>query len=205
MSDQYLFQGVESIEQVLTKSWQMLSRGAAEPGDPFHTAVLGTDGPGGCNLRTVVLRGVLVAERSLICHTDVRSPKVQEIQNNPWVSWLFYHPEQKVQLRLTGSATLHTDDELADEQWQAAPESSKRLYCAMQPPGTPVDAPSSGLPKDLGPRSLTVEESAAGRENYAVIACPVVFIDWLYLRAEGHRRAQFTRGDEGWASTWVIP
>jgi hypothetical protein len=196
----------QSLEDIWDNAWAMLVLGATDATDPFHTPVLGTVSPPGCSVRTVVLRRIIPAERILICHTDLRSDKVQEIQRNPRASWLFYHSRQKVQLRLTGQATLHTADELADQQWAASALTSRRTYCAVDRPGAPSNGPTSGLPEPLLLTEPTWAESEAGRTNFTVIACRVDFMDWLYLRAEkGHLRAQFTwRGDE-LSATWVVP
>jgi 3-hydroxyisobutyrate dehydrogenase len=195
----------DSFEAILENSWAMLSTGAEQAQDPFHTPVLGTVSPQGCSLRTIVLRRVIPAERILICHTDVRSPKVHGVGQNPGVSWLFYHPEQKVQLRIVGPATLHTDDALADEQWTATTLMSRRSYCAIVGPGTPNDAPTSGLPDFLETRSPTLVESETGRKHLVVIACRVDFLDWYFLRVQGHRRAQFNWQGNEMTAQWVAP
>ncbi len=103
-----------NLEAILTEAWAMLARGVANAADPCHTPVLGTSSPHGCNLRTVVLRQTDQNDRVLICHSDLRAGKVQEIRRDPRVSWLFYHPQEKVQLRIAGQARLHTGDDLAD-------------------------------------------------------------------------------------------
>jgi hypothetical protein len=194
-----------SLEEALALSWQMLTRGATTAKDPFHTPVLGTVKPTGCSLRTVVLRRVIKEKRMLICHSDLRSEKIHEIEKNPRISWLFYHPQQKVQLRLAGQATLHTHDELANQQWAATTLMSRRCYCAPVGPGTFSAQSTSGLPEFLQDRSPTVAESEAGRKNFVVIACLVDFLDWLYLRARGHRRAQFSWLKDALTANWVTP
>jgi 3-hydroxyisobutyrate dehydrogenase len=194
-----------SFEEILETAWEMLACGASVSRDPFHTPVLGTIGPDNCNLRTVVLRGVFPEERVLMCHTDLRSGKIRDIRQNPRVSWLFYHPQQKVQLRLAGQATIHTADELADRQWAATKLMSRRCYSAPDGPGTASDEPSSGLPEFLKNRSPTPAESELGRKKFAVIRCRIDFLDWLFLRARGHRRAQFFWKENTVASKWVTP
>ncbi len=195
----------DSLTEALAVSWKLLSMGVTEAKDPFHTPVLGTVDAAGCSLRTVVLRRVMEPERILICHTDLRSAKVQHIRAHPRVSWHFYHPQHNVQLRLAGPATLHTDDALADEQWANSKLMSRRCYRAVPGPGTPSDSPTSGLPEFLETRSPTLEESELGRQHFVVIACRVDFLDWYYLRAQGHRRAQFFWNEEGMSSQWVVP
>ena len=118
---------------------ESLSRGAARFNDPFHWPVLGTTGKEGASLRCVILRQFLMPDRVLVCHSDARAEKVQEISGLDKVSWLFYHPQKKVQLRISGHATLHADDQFADEQWAAVRATSRLNYCAVAPPGTPVD------------------------------------------------------------------
>ena len=197
---------MENLQDIWDNAWAMLALGVTDAADPFHTPVLGTVSPMAVVCARWCYVGIIPAERILICHTDLRSEKVQEIQRNPRVSWLFYHSQQKVQLRLTGQATLHTTDELADQQWAASALTSRYSYCAVDRPGAPSNGPTSGLPEPLLLRAPTWAESEAGRKNFTVIACRVDFMDWLYLRAEeGHLRAQFTwRGDE-LSATWVVP
>ena len=194
-----------TLEQVLAESWAMVAHAITEPAHPFRTPVLGTTGPHGCNLRTVVLRRVIEPERLLICHTDLRSSKIHDLRQQPRLSWLFYHPQEKIQLRFDGQATLHTDDDLADEQWVACNLMSRRIYRTLNVPGTPLSGPASGLPESLITRAPTPAESEAGRKNFAVIACKVDFIDWLFLNSEGNWRAQFRWANDKLTATWIVP
>ena len=130
----------DTLDGVLEGIWKMLGRGVSNYRDPFHWPVLGTTDPRGPNMRCVILRGFSKSDRVLVCHTDARAVKVQEISASSSVGWLFYHPQKKVQLRISGHATLHTDDEFADSQWAASRISSRLNYCATEPPGSPWPA-----------------------------------------------------------------
>lgn len=183
----------------------MLKRGVTRFNDPFHWPVLGTTGGDGCNVRTVILRQFLLPDRILVCHTDARAGKVQEIGHCSEVRWLFYHPEEKVQLRISGQATCHQDDPLADSQWAATNITSRLDFCATHPPGTPVDKPSSGLPHFLLKRAPTVLENKRSRRNFMAISCSIHSMDWLKLSALGHRRARFDWHENRLDATWLIP
>lgn len=87
-----------ALDGVLKEILAMLDRGAAHYHDPFHWPVLGTTGKDGVRLRCVILREFLMPDRVLVCHTDARAAKVEEISNVVKVSWLFYHPKRKVKL-----------------------------------------------------------------------------------------------------------
>jgi len=198
--------GLDTLEGVLENAWKMLLKGAERSDDPFHRPVLGSTGPQGCNLRTVILRQVLVRERMLVCHSDARAPKADEIRASHRVAWLFYHPVKKVQLRIYGQATLHRDDAMADEQWTAVGITSRLNYATGQPPGTPVEQPTSGLPDILRHKVPTLLESETVRPNFLTIACRLDAMDWLRLSLLGSRRARFTWDDKDrLQATWLVP
>ncbi len=195
----------DTLEGVLKGSWTMLKRGVDYFNDPFHRPVLGTTGKDGSNLRMVILRHFILPNRILVCHSDARSAKVQEISNFAKVSWLFYHPKRKVQLRISGRGILHTYDQFADEQWRATKITNRYNYGTTEPPGTPIDKPSSGLSDLFLNKVPTLLESENCRENFMVIACQIKHMDWLILRTLGNRRARFDWDKNGLNAKWLIP
>ncbi|MCP4756831.1 MAG: pyridoxamine-phosphate oxidase [Proteobacteria bacterium] len=195
----------KTLDSILNEVWTMLERGVAETEDPFHWPVLGTTSAEGFSQRTVILRQVNPPERMLVCYTDARAPKVSEIEHSNRVGWLFYHPKEKVQLRITGQAELHGDDAFADAQWADTGITSRLNYCAATPPGTPVDRPSSGLPDLMINKLPTLLESEKGRPNFMSIACRIDSIDWLILSLLGNRRARFQWNENELASNWLVP
>lgn len=195
----------DSFDDILNEIWKMLERGVSRFNDPFHWPVLGTTGKDGCRLRTVIFRQFILPDRILVCHTDARAPKAREICHSSNVSWLFYHPKKNVQLRISGKAELHTDDPFADDQWAASKITSRLNYSAIEPPGTPVHKPSSGLPDFLLNKIPTLLESEKARKNFMAISCRIDSIDWLILSVLGNRRARFDWDENGLSATWLIP
>jgi pyridoxamine 5'-phosphate oxidase len=195
----------DDLHGILNEVWTMLKRGVTHSNDPFHWPVLGTTGKDGCNLRTVILRRLILPDRILVCYSDARATKAQDIGHYSKVGWLFYHPEKKVQLRISGQAKLHRDDQFADDQWAAAKITSRLDYSTTHPPGTPVDKPSSGLPDYLLIKIPKLLDSERSRKNFMAISCRIDSIDWLTLGALGHRRARFDWDENGFSATWLIP
>ncbi len=183
----------------------MLKRGCTRFDDPFHCPVLGTTGRNDGSLRTVILRQFTLPDRILVCYTDARAAKTQEIRNNSNVNWLFYHPKDKIQLRINGKAELHTDDPFADEQWAATKITGRLDYCATQPPGTRIEKPGSGLPDFLLEKVPTLLKTEKGRKNFMTISCRIDSIDGLKLRTLGHRRARFVWDGNILNASWLIP
>jgi len=195
----------DTLDGILDEIWKMLGRGASRFDDPFHWPVLGTTAADGVSLRTVILRQFTLADRILVCHTDARAEKIREISKSARVGWLFYHPRRKVQLRILGPATLHADDEFAERQWAAAKITSRLNYCAVEPPGTAIETPSSGLPDFLLNKVPTLLETERGRKNFMAIAGRIDSMDWLVLSLLGNRRARFDWDENGLNAKWLIP
>ena len=194
-----------NLQGVLENTWRLLEQGAIRSDDPFHWPVLGTVLNKECSLRTVILRQAVAEDRTLVCHTDSRAPKVKEIRNQPQASWLFYHPEKKIQVRISGQATLHDDDPFADQQWADSSVTSRLNFCASQPPGTPLDKPSSGLPDFLLKKVPTFMQTEMGRKHFMAIAVKVYSMDWLMLKITGNRRARFEWDGDTLNANWLVP
>ncbi len=191
---------------ILKKIWKHLDLGTLDRKHPFHTPVFGTVAEG-CqpNLRVVVLRRFWRRPPQLAFHTHIGSPKVCEIKANPNVFWLFYHSEEKLQLRIKGKAEVHIEDDLKEEQWLASSFFSRRCYTGEAP--TQISKkPTSGLPEDLTDREPTKEESEAGRGNFAVITSTIDTIDCLELDFQGNRRSLFNWNSNGEIERkWLTP
>lgn len=182
------------LEATRATAFALLARGVADRRHPFHTPVLGSVGADGePRLRTLVLRGFDAGARTVRLHTDRRSGKAADIAHQPRVSLLGYDPGQRVQIRLSGHATLHDDDAVAEVGWASSRDFSRMCYAVEPAPGQPVAA---SPPEPLDP--------LAGRANFAVIRLVFDRLEWLWLAAGGHQRALFTWNDSPQA-TWLVP
>ncbi len=197
-----------SNEELLQKIFAMLTRGVADRKSPLHTPTVATIGADGSpQVRIVVFRKFLHEERQMIFHTDLRSPKIEELRDDNRVSWLFYHAGEKLQFRIAGSATIHADenDALKLKQWQATWAFGRRCYMGKAPSRTVAEA-TSGMSAELESREPTIEESEIGFPNFAVVSTKIISIDCLELHAKGHRRSYFAWNESGELQTnWLTP
>lgn len=195
-------------EELLSKIFAMLTRGVADRKSPLHTPTLATIGTDGSpKTRIVVFRKFLPEERNLIFHTDLRSPKIEEISADRRVSWLFYHAGEKMQFRIAGEATIlaNADNALKLKQWQATRAFGRRCYMG-EAPSRVVEEATSGMPAEIENREPTIEESETGFPNFAVISTKISSIDSLELYATGHRRTLFTWNEDGESEMrWLTP
>lgn len=196
---------ISTLDAVLEYSWKLLHEGVRNYRSPFHHAALTTIDDNKPQVRAVILREFSEKDRILICHCDMRSPKVFQIHGNRNVSWLFYDHKKWLQLRISGTASVHTDDAIAESQWKKVNVFHRINYCAEIPPGSPTDKPTSGIPDFLRDKASPFLDNSESRKNFAVIMCQFNEMDWLLLKLTGHIRAKFHWKDHGMDASWVIP
>jgi pyridoxamine 5'-phosphate oxidase len=132
----------EDLAAVRAAAFALLARGVADRRSPLHTPTLASIGLDGMpRARTLVLRGFDAATRIIRLHSDCRSDKFAELARNPGCALHGYDAAAQIQLRLEGSATLHTDDTVAEAGWQASRPFSRIVYSAEPAPGTAIAAP----------------------------------------------------------------
>ena len=183
--------------------WRRLRDGVGDRRSPFHTPALGTVDPHGRpQVRTVVLRGVDRAAGTLRVHTDRRAEKASEVAAARMASLHVYDRDAKIQVRVEGTATLHTDDAVAEAAWAVAQASSRATYAIDPGPGTAI---REGGDYRLGSEAEAWDGAEAGRGNFAVVTVRAERLEFLYLDRRGHRRALWLRSDGGWVESWLVP
>jgi 3-hydroxyisobutyrate dehydrogenase len=194
-----------NLDGILADCWHRLVNGVKSSKHPFHCPTLGTTQLDEVELRTVVLRKVIPTEKTLIFHSDERSPKIDQIKKNNKISWLFYDEKSRIQIRLKAKATIHHLDDIALSRWKDSRLESRRCYLVNPAPSVLIDFPDDGLPKNLEVKDLTEENVAEGFKNFVVVKTEVTSIDWLFLNHSGHRRAQFTYSENEVKKEWMLP
>jgi len=202
-----LIDGIEYDLNALEKDcWLRLLNGSLSYKNPLHNPVVANTNEHGVNLRTVVLRKVDTVKKELSLHTDIRSGKWKELSDNSAMSWIFYNPIGKIQIRLSGVAMLHHDDEIAAAAWEKSTMSSRKIYSGEFGPSSLSDTPTSGLPAKFETADPTPEESEIGKVNFGIITTSINWMEWLWLNSKGHRRAQFDYNEaKDFNANWLVP
>ncbi|MBY5351893.1 pyridoxamine 5'-phosphate oxidase family protein [Rhizobium leguminosarum] len=187
------------LAEIDASAWAELEAAAADPQSAFrYLNLCSVDADGRPQARMVVLRRVDVARRVLEIHTDVRSPKWQEISADPRVTILGFGPQPKVQLRLQGSTELYGPaSECAAEAWSLLPLSTRSTYMGG-PPGDEIGE---------RPASEAAVTDADGQAFFGVLIFRAETLDWFQLRHAENRRAVFAYDHLGALTSygWVNP
>lgn len=188
------------LEAVREEIFSRLGRAVKDRRSPLHTPVIATHGiDGHMKARIVVLRAFDPVAATLRFHTDRRGRKIAELNADPHISFAFYDPHARVQIRAEGRASIHIEDELADQAWASSQRMSRVCYGVQPGPGSHISGPDDFvLPDD----DLSI---AAGRAHFCVILSQMDALEYLFLRHAGHRRARFTRAADGWSGEWLAP
>lgn len=180
-------------------AWTELMDAAADPHAGFRYVTLCTaDTAQRPQARIVVLRECDDARRRLTFHTDVRSPKWQEMAANPQVTVLGYCHERRLQLRLAGQVHCYAaGSEIARSIWRALPSHTRQTYHGG-PPGE-VRATASLTDESTDPE--------AGESRFGVVIVQVVSLDAYQLQRNDNQRALFRYAADGvlQAGEWINP
>ncbi len=158
---------------------------------PWHLPGLATIAAHGPEVRTVVLRAVADDAATLTIHTDARTPKIAQLRRDNRVSLLFHDANRQTQIVMRGEASLHSDDDIANEQWAQSAPSSQLAYMAPLAPGVVVEGPWTNRPQEFQGRLPAPAQLQSGRPNFMAIVCHIRQIDWLWLQPDGNLRARF--------------
>jgi pyridoxine/pyridoxamine 5'-phosphate oxidase len=187
----------DDLDAVREEIRTRLIRGVRDRRSAFHLMTLASsDESGRPRLRTVVLRGVDHQLSDVSFHTDARSAKFRELSARPACAMLFYDPRAHIQVRLEGRAQLHREDTVALAAWEKSTPQARRCYAIEPAPGTPIDDPRAAEFAADQPRP---------RERFVRVVVAIERIEWLYLRAEGHRRAAFANDGGRFTAHWLVP
>lgn len=176
-----------------THCWERLRDAVKNRHNPWRTPAVANAGADGPEVRTVVLRAVHRDEARLSFHTDARSDKVLQLQNQGTLSWVFYGANEDEQLRCWGRVKLHCSDTLAKQAWDQLHPSGRALYCEQAIPGTPWRPDEQIL------------ERVPGFDNFLLVHCSVSEMDWLRLAPECNVRVRMRHSDNGWTQQRLVP
>ena len=178
---------LESLERIEARCWDELERAATDRAHEWRVQALATQGVERAEVRSLVLRDLMRAEKALVFYTDARSPKARQLRAHPLASLLAWSPAMAWQLRLAVRLEVKTSGLDRASRWARVKLARQAMdYLAAVPPGTPIE---------------TFEAGRGSREHFAVVTATVQHIDWLELHADGHRRARF----EGESRVWLAP
>ncbi len=185
------------------EAWTRLREAADSPTHPMRVLVLATiDSSGSPAARLMVLRGANRTLGRVWFYTDRRSEKVEQVERCPAISAVAWDPDAAVQLRITGTATVHADDQLVAKHWSQVEARLRALYAAPEAPGMPLRELDPHLMSTKRAMDFGTEEIARG--NFAVVETQVQTIEWLQLSGDDRRRA-IMHESTGWAAQPLAP
>lgn len=181
-----------------------LRRAVFDKKHPFHFPVLGTINKDFPALRNVVLRDFQELPPTLFFHTDYRSPKITEIQENNNVSFWFYNPKHRLQLRVKAKASIHSKNKIAKLFWHKCSANSIKNYAGKLPPSIKTAEYINNLPEQFSGNVEKLSDIPEAFENFALVSCEVLSIDALLLGRTKHIRKFFTFENGEWTEEYLV-
>ena len=193
----------ENLTEIKEKIWSLFNNAVSYRSSPFRLPVFICGDQSDFDGRIVVLRKSDQSNNLIQFHSDIRSDKIAKLKKNKNSSILFYDKEEKIQVRLKVECVINFNNDVTKESWLKTGHMSRKCYLLDNGPGSESLKPTSGLKPELDNFQFTKEQSEEGYKNFTVIQCKIKSIEWLYLAAQGHRRAKFELANN--KEYWLIP
>lgn len=189
-----LFHETEALDAVWMTVKKELQRAALDKKHPFRFVVLSSSSESRPDARYVVLRKT---EGDFCCYiyTDSRSHKVFQLEQQPVVTLLFYHPQKRCQVKIQGRATIHRQDSVSKSHWANVQGEAQKAYQSILAPGTPIETPAAAH----------TWEQAGDSRHFTVIAIQAEAVECLQLNGLQHLRVVFRKDAGGWSGHWLAP
>ena len=151
------------------------------------------------NTRNIVIRDFSEKKLTIRFHTDKRSSKISDIQNNNKISLLGYERKDKLQIRFDTEATILDSDEFLLDIWKSMYPMSRECYRVIESPGSKI--------KSLEDIKFEEEDDQGlnGFENFVAVSCDIQSIEVLYLHHAGHLRASYINNNGKLNGEWIVP
>ena len=195
----------ETENEIQTKIWSMLEEGVLNRKSDFRTPIFISSNNDEADGRVVVLRGADKNQYSLSFHSDYRSNKVNLLKENPKGALVFYDKKEKIQLRIKVECSINFKNNISKKAWEKTQQISRKCYLASLAPGTKLEEPGSSIDKKFEAFEYSFEESEMGEDNFCVVTCKIISIEWLYLSVKGHRRAKIYFDKQENHFNWLVP
>ncbi len=185
---------LQDLNEVEAAIWRELAQAAGEPRHEWRRCVVATAGPDGPEARTMVLRECDAQARLLVLYTDARSPKLQQVAQDPRAQIVCWSSALNWQLRLRCHLQVETQGLAVSTRWARVRFSpGAQDYLSHLPPGAALQphAQHPALPR-------AAHHDAVAHHHFAVLIAQVQAVDWLELHAAGHRRARFEGNERAW-------
>ena len=173
--------------------------------DPFHLFYIATSSEKTPNIRTVVLRSFSMNKNFFEFHSDIRSPKIEQLNINSNFSALFYNPDKKIQLRFSGTTKILHKDASTKKRWAGISNSSRRCYLGPFNPSSTIEDDHPNIPDEFRFGDPMIEETEQGFENFVIVRCQFNSIDYLSLKYSGHSRCRFDFIGKNVSVCWLAP
>ena len=169
-----------------------IKKGVSERGHPFRFITMATVGIETlARLRTVVLREVS-EDLILTIYTDSRTQKIKHLAVNNQISFLLYHPEKLLQLRIEGTAEIVKDNKRVLETWNNIQLNSRKDYITHSSPGSAISNPD-------------FVEYLEDKNYFTLIDIVPTTIEYLRLQHPKNIRALFTENNGDWNGQFLVP
>jgi len=186
---------------ILKNEFSALSEAVKTAKHEYHSFSFATLRLNKPEIRTVILREIDNQKNTIAFHSDIRSSKLDDIKMNNNVSALFYDKVRRIQLRISGEASIDKGSPKLKSSWDAMKPESKLCYMGPYAPSKELNSFLVNLPNHNA-QNISAKSDALGYSRFCKITIKIKSMDWLHLKHTGHERLLFSF-DKKITSKWI--
>ena len=179
--------------QIINSEWENINLGIQKAKHDYHSFIFSTVSKNSPDSRTVILRDFDEDKPAIWFHSDRRSKKILQLEENKNVSALFYDKSRKVQLRINGLGDIEEDVEHNKKIWDSMRPESKLCYMGPYAPSQKINQFEPNTLKKSA-HDLDKEDEHLGLSRFCRIRIKIKKLEWLKLDYKGHQRLEFKFG-----------
>jgi pyridoxamine 5'-phosphate oxidase len=170
---------------------QEMKKGADSSKHEFHAFCIANVNGLYPESRIVTLRRFDPEKMQIIFHTDIRSPKYNQLKVNSRTISVFYSKLLKMQLKFKANAILHYFNDFMAQRWNETTLQSRRTYLKKHPPGTIITKDDVILDPKFAFKTPEDHQSEIGFKNFAVVELLFYSLEILLLNPCGNECFKF--------------
>ena len=175
--------------------WDFFQQGVKNKSSAFHYPTIATRREKSFNLRTVILRKVIIEDHLIFFYTDYRSKKILELKNNNQLLLHVYDKKNEIQIQAEGKAKIFNKVKLNELTWNSLSNYAKQAYLTKKAPGNKI----------VDNKNLEYFNNEDGYKNFTIVKVKINKIVFLQLSKNGNKKALFKYGKKNINYHWLVP
>ena len=186
---------VSNLKKIDKLIWDFLKQGVKNRKSAFHYPTVATSSIKTFSLRTVITREIIIKDRVIIFHTDIRSKKIQDLKQNNLIIFHIYDKKNNIQIQAEGKVKIFNKSKQTERVWNSLSNKTKASYLIKENPGKKIN----------NEKDFSYLSDKEGYQNFTIVKTRINKITYLQLNFDGNKKAKIIYEKKNTKYYWLAP